>query len=57
MGVPTVNPKEYAAAVPDNPPESTVVTVKLSTSITVIVPLKLSAFAFLTLTILPFERP
>lgn len=52
-----VNPSEYAAAVPELAPEPTVVRVNSLEFVTVMVPLKLSAFAFLTITISPLLLP
>lgn len=57
VGVPTVNPSEYAAALPDVPPEFVVVTENEFTFITVTVPLKLSWFAFLITTKSPLLLP
>ena len=57
VGVPTVNPKEYAASLPEVPPEPAVVTENEFTFITVTVALKLSAFAFRMMTISPLLLP
>ncbi len=57
VGVPTVNPKEYAACVPELPPVFVHVTENEFELITVTVALKLSVFAFLIITISPFDRP
>ena len=52
-----VNPREYAAADPDDAPEFAVVNEKELALITVIIPLKLSALAFLTITNSPEVLP
>ena len=57
VGVPTVNPREYAAELPEVPPVFAVVTENEFTFITVTVPLKLSWFAFLTIIISPLLLP
>lgn len=57
VAVLAVNPSEYAAADPEVPPEFAVVISKVFAETLEIVPLKLSALAFLTLTKSPLEWP
>jgi len=52
-----VNPSEYAAEDPEDAPVFVVVTSKVFVVTFEIVPLKLSALAFLTITISPLECP